>query len=332
MIRIWLNHWFSTAFNIINLIKENDDDLYVIGTNENKESPIKVVCDEWYQEPVLKGKEYVDFCLTFCKEHKIDVFMPRREMVTISKYKPLFTNIGVKVMVEDYIYTDLLNRKDKAYEFFKKEQIGLVPDYYVVNNIKDLRSSYLSLLQDYKQVCVKFVRDEGGKSFRLIDNRRKGYAALFKKQSTRMPYDSLIEALSEKDSFAPMMIMPYLPDDEISVDCLSTESGLIAIPRIKNPTRIEQVKYDDDIIETCEKIYKKLPLEHPCNIQFKYLDGKPYILEVNTRMSGGIQMACAVSKINIPNIAVNKLLGIKKTWCNNRIETSVTHVEIPIVL
>ena len=332
MTKIWLNHWFSTAYNIINLIKENDDDFYIVGTNENKVSPIKVVCDEWHQEPVLKGKEYVDFCLDFCKEHKIDVFMPRREMVTISKYKPLFTNIGVKVMVEDYIYTDLLNHKDKAYKFFQKEQIGLVPDYYVVNNIKDLNSAYLSLLQDYKQVCVKFVRDEGGKSFRLIDNSRKGYAALFKKQSTRMTYDSLSEALSERDSFAPMMIMPYLPDDEISVDCLSTESGIIAVPRIKNPTRIEQVKYDDDIIETCEKIYKKLPLEHPCNIQFKYLDGKPYILEVNTRMSGGIQMACAVSKINIPNIAVNKILGINKSWCNNRMEKNVTHVEIPIVL
>lgn len=35
MIRIWMNHWFSTAYNIVNLIKQDDPDFYVIGTNEN---------------------------------------------------------------------------------------------------------------------------------------------------------------------------------------------------------------------------------------------------------------------------------------------------------
>ena len=45
--------------------------------------------------------------------------------------------------------------------------------------------AYNDLITRYKNVCFKFVHDEGGKSFRLIDNSRKGYAALFKKQNTR---------------------------------------------------------------------------------------------------------------------------------------------------
>ena len=65
MTRIWLNHWFSTAYNIINLLRENNPDFWIIGSNDNLESPIKSVCDEWYQEPVLKGEEYIDFCLQF---------------------------------------------------------------------------------------------------------------------------------------------------------------------------------------------------------------------------------------------------------------------------
>ena len=102
MTRIWLNHWFSTAYNIINLLRENNPDFWIIGSNENLESPIKSVCDEWYQEPVLKGEEYIDFCLQFCEEHSVDVFMPRREMIAISKYKDRFSSHGVKVMVDDY--------------------------------------------------------------------------------------------------------------------------------------------------------------------------------------------------------------------------------------
>ena len=47
--RIWLNHWFSTAYNIIRLIRDSDPGYTIIGTNENEESPIKAVCDEWYR-------------------------------------------------------------------------------------------------------------------------------------------------------------------------------------------------------------------------------------------------------------------------------------------
>ena len=56
------------------------------------------------------------------------------------------------------------------------------------------------------------------------------------------------------------------------------------------------------------------------------------MLEVNTRMSGGVQMACLGSGVNIPNIAVNKLLGIDKHWTNNYEEKQVSHIEIPVVI
>lgn len=332
MARIWMNHWFSTAYNIITLIKEGIPDATIIGSNEHAASPIMNVCEEWYQEPVLKGEQYVSFCLDFCREHNIDVFMPRREMVSVSKYKDRFTDAGIKVMVDDYKYVSILNQKDKAYDFFREHSIGIIPDYYIATNVDQFKEAYEKLLQKYKWVCFKFVHDEGGKSYRLIDNHRKGYAALFKKQTTRISFDSAVDALSEKGTFSPVMIMPLLPDEEISVDCLSMPSGLIAIPRIKDATRIEKVFYDKDILKMCNDIYEHIPLANPCNIQFKYLDGIPYLLEINTRMSGGVQMACAASGVNIPAIAVNKLLGVDVPWVNKQEEKRVTFVEVPVVL
>ena len=126
--------------------------------------------------------------------------------------------------------------------------------------------------------------------------------------------------------------MPYLPNEEISVDCLKTNSGIIMIPRVKGATRVETIRYDSDILATCQRFFERIPLEMPCNIQFKYLEGIPYMLEVNTRMSGGVQMACLGSGVNIPNIAVNKLLGIDKHWTNNYEEKQVSHIEIPLSL
>ena len=176
------------------------------------------------------------------------------------------------------------------------------------------------------------MHDEGGKSYRLIDNTRKGYAALFKKQNTRMTYDAIEEALSERVTFAPLMVMPNLSGNEVSVDCLMTAKGLIMLPRVKDPTRIERLSFDEDILAKTREIYDAVRLECPCNIQFKYLDGMPYFLEVNTRMSGGVQMACLASGVNIPDLAVNKLLGIDKDWEVCTEEKYVSHVELPVVL
>lgn len=332
MTRIWLNHWFSTAYNIINLIKEDEKDFVIIGSNDNFNSVISCVCDEWYQEPECKGEEYVSYCLDFCAKHKIDVFMPRRGMLDISKNKAKFEAIGTKVMVDNYEVISVLNNKNEAYELFKKFEIGVVPDYKIVTSATEFYEAYMWLKQKYKQVCFKFVHDEGGKSFRLIDNNRKGYEALFKKQNTRMTLDDVMAALGERENTAPIMIMPYLPNHEISVDCLKTESGVIMLPREKDATRIEKLTFDSQILEMCKDFYDKIGLEHPCNIQFKYLDGIPYFLEVNTRMSGGVQMACLASGVNIPNLAVNKILGINKVWKLEKEIKLVSHVEVPVII
>lgn len=332
MIKIWLNHWFSAAYNIITMIKQDNPDFHIIGTNENQRSALATVCDEWYVEPVVKGDEYVDYCLSFCEKHEVDVFMPRREMLSISRRKAEFETIGVKVMVDDFEIVNILNHKDSAYELLKKRGVSAIPEYIIVTNVSSFQDAYAALEKRYQEICIKFVHDEGGKSYRLIDNNRKGYSALFKKQNTRMTYDAIVEALSERETFSPLMVMPNLSEEEISVDCLKTSKGLIMLPRIKDTSRIEKLCFRDDILERTQEVYDAIQLECPCNIQFKYLKGIPYFLEVNTRMSGGVQMACMAGKVNIPSIAVNKLLGVEKDWKINKEEQYVTHVEVPVIL
>lgn len=331
MITVWMNHWFSTAVSIIELMRKGYA-FHLISTNEHELSVIRNVSDEWYQEPVLKDDEYVEFCLDFCKEHDVQVFMPRRGMVCISENKDRFEKIGVRVMVDRYEMVSILNRKDQAFRYFAEKEIGAVPDYRIVNKVNDFVKAYEELSQKYKQVCFKFVRDEGGKSYRLIDNERRGYAALFKKQTTRITMDEAVAALSEREVFAPVMVMPFLSGDEVSVDCLNTGKGLIMLPRIKGYEKHEIYQFDDEIIELCERFQKEAGLECPYNIQFKYLDGIPYFLEVNTRMSGGVQMGCYAGGVNLPQIAMKKLLGEEADWQLKRERKIVAQVLQPVTI
>lgn len=330
MIRVWFNHWFSTSHQIIGLMKQNkNNSIYVIGSNLVANSVIKNACDEWYTDSDLRGEQYVDFCLDFCKKHDIHVFVPRREMVEISRQKARFESAGVKVMVDDYDKISFLNNKAATYEFFKNSPEINVPDYFVVNNARSFKTAYEELRAQYDSVCCKYVQDEGGMSFRRIVDEIDRFASLSYYQGAKIACRELSDILEGQESFKDMLVMPYLSGNEISVDCLTTGQGLLAVIREKGPTRDERVYFDKNIYRMCETILDKVRLECPCNIQFKLLGDTPYLLEINTRMSGGVPMSCLASGINIPNIALCKLLGNEIKWEHFKGERIVSYIEIP---
>ncbi len=329
-IRIWFNHWFSTAYHIINLIKQdNDSSFTIVGSSRNTESVIKLVCDEWYEEPDISGDEYADFCIDFCKQHNIDVFLPRHNQLTVSKYADKFIKEGIKVLTEDYSISSVLNDKSKAYSFFLENNIGCVPEYYIVNNSSDAKTAYKKLMENNSRVCIKKVLDEGASSFRILDSDAP---APFSRSGGHIQAEKFFSDMDAVSKCPDFMMMPMLEGNEISVDCLSTEKGLIMIPRFKTLTRTEYIRFDEDILSVCRKFYEFMPLKWPCNIQFKCHNNIPYFLEVNTRMSGGVQYSCLASGINIPNIAVNKILGIEKNWELKKEEKKISYIETPLLM
>lgn len=333
MVKVWFNHWFSTSYGLIELMKQNKfHQIHIIASNKCMDSVIQKVCDEWYQEPLSDGEEYIQYCLEFCAEHKVDVFIPRRKMVEISRNIQRFTDIGVKVMVDDYPIMKLLNDKAAAYQYLEGCEGVHIPAYEIVNTAEGFIESYKRLKNECEQVCVKFVKDEGGLSYRRITEHAGGFKKLRCYPGTAITYDDYVSALSEAGEFDDLMLMQYLPGNEISVDCLDTEKGLIAIPRFKGAQRHEWIQFDEEILRMSQAIMDKIHLRYPCNIQFRLKDDIPYLLEVNTRMSGGMQMACLAEEINIPYIALNKLLGQKTEWSFTPKERVVSYIEVPQII
>lgn len=333
MIRVWFNHWFSTSYGLIELMKQDkNEQIYVIASNKQINSVIQKVCDEWYQDSLADGEEYIRYCLDFCVEHKVDVFVPRRKMVEISKNIDRFTAIGVKVMVDDFKIIELLNDKVAAYDFLKDVEGLNIPDYAMVNTADEFVGAYAKLREKYDQVCVKFVMDEGAMSYRRIIEHVDKFKRLRVYPGAEMVYDEYVDTLRSVERFDDLMVMPYLPGHEISVDCLNTPSGLIAVPRFKGSARHEEIRYDEDILQVVKNIMDKVKLECPCNVQFKYKGDVPYLLEINTRMSGGLQMTCAASGVNIPNIALNKLYGRDIEWKLEKKDGIVSYIEIPQII
>ena len=332
---VWFNHWFSTAYHIIELMKkESEYALHIIGSNRNPDSVIKLVCDEWYTEPSdMSDEAYLEFCFEFCREHNVDIFVPRRGMGIISQHQGRFAEIGVKLFMDkDPHVISALRNKVKTYEKLKKAVPECIPMYFEVGSKDEFIKAYDTIIAEKERVCMKFADDEGAVSFRVIDDSIQGENAFYIAPGMKMTYENALRVISEYSFQKHLIVMPYLKGVEVSVDCLNTENGKIIIPRFKSNGRIYTIRYDEKIIEYCSRILDYTGLQMPCNIQFRYDNDEPYLLEINTRMSGGIQLSCIGAGINIPLISLNKLVGNKMIWRDDRKERKVSYIESPLII
>lgn len=323
MIRVWMNNWFSQSADIISLIKEENPDVYIIATNGVENPAIQKESDEWYIEG--KGKasteeEYIEYALEFCKEHKIDILMPLRKMVEISKNREEFRRIGVKLIVpSEHQMMEKLNSKIETYRMLEEIIPNNIPAYGVANNVREFEKAVDTILDLNRRVCFKYAEDIACRSFRIIEMGQSCMDDLSKESKRGIKYRDAIKMFSSTEEFKDIIVMELLDGYEVSCDCLRVGNKNIVIPRIKLNTRIQEVSMHKKLIDTCNNILDTIKYDAPCNIQFKMTeDGEPMLLEINTRMSGGVQIASWATKINLPSIAINKFLGreveFKRHW------------------
>lgn len=331
---IWFNHWFSTAYHLINLLRENKHfDLYVIGTNKSGDAVYKNACDEWYIEPgdSTSAKEYVTYALNFCKEHKVDVFFARRFQDELVKHIDEFTAIGVKLFAESNPNViEIIEDKAMTYRDLLEVVPEVIPEFRVAHNYDQFLEFYEELKQKYKRVCYKLTIDEGAASFRVIDDNLTSVDSLLAIPGHKISLDDTLKILSNYDFSTPILLMAFLDGVEVSVDCLDMGKDMIILPRFKTNKRYSEIYAHKELMEVCRKIIKYYGFTFPCNIQFKKDNQRYYLLEINCRMSGGLHLSYEGTGINIPSLALSKMFNIEEEYQTSFEKAKVVHIETPI--
>ncbi|QCJ42430.1 carbamoyl-phosphate synthase large subunit [Bacillus sp. S3] len=335
--KIWFNRWFTTVSHYIDMIRNNEDHrkFIIYGTHPNKDALYLQNCDYAFVEPDISGDEYIEFCLDFCQKHGVNIFIPRKENVLISKRLKDFENLGVKVLVcPDACLMEMLDNKAAAYQSLSKsDPIFSIPDYYVVNNIEDFKQAYQSLKDKGHEVCFKPVIGEGANGFRVIKDQIESIPQLFQQGiGYRIPYHYACEILSQQDTFPDLMVLEFLEGREFSIDCVSSQDELFAaIPRMKGDGRVRELVESFELIQQAHRFHQEYKLPYVFNIQVKYNNGVPKLLEINPRMSGGMHVSC-LSGINLPYLAIKILLGEKIGRLTPQFGIRASHIEKEMIL
>lgn len=309
MQRVWFNKTFSSVAGAIRLIREADVvcNYQIVCSSTNQYAAAFLEAHESAIEPSgLRGQDYLNWCIAFCLESNIDIFVPGKEASLVSAARDRFAEQGVRVLcVATHEVLNLLH--DKA-NFYQSVDLKLAPPaaFRVFDTADQFDSAYKELRKLHTKLCLKPAVSVYGLGFSVIDEVRSSAQLLIEGVQYAIGLEDLQRGLSILGNFRTMLLMEYLDGHEYSVDCVGDYGRLIcAIPRRKSNIagQGQVIELRDDILESTKQLTSTYGLNGVFNIQFKVGQNGLSILEINPRMSGGIAMACLAGP-NLPYLAL----------------------------
>lgn len=316
MIRVWYNKSLSFVYAAINLIKKQDvkQEFYLVASHTQAHARALLVADEAYIEPTgLVAQAYVDWCLDFCSQHKIDVFVVGKESQSIAQYQHEFEKIGVRLLlVANEATLALLDNKDLFAQQLPSH-IAVLPDTISVTSYDEFEQAYQTLRATHSCLAIKPAVSIFGLGFRKIDEQRDCLQHILKGDEYVVGLEELRQGMRQQKNFKPLLVMEFLTGDEWSVDCVANYGTLwAAIQRRKfmanKGVPSQYIDNNPEIAQMCQQLTAHFSLNGQFNIQFRAGKNGIRLLEINARPSGGMAMAC-LAGVNLPYIALKGLVS-----------------------
>lgn len=335
--RIWFNKTFSTIDAVFNNLRQSPPAgaVTVICTHTHMTASAFVAADEYYLEPPdLTDPDYLDWCLTFCRQHAIELFWPGKTAAYIALHHQRFAEQGVRVLsVADHATLTLLHDKAAFYAGLPSA-VAQTMAFIAVNDLPGFDRAISELSRRHQRLCVKPAVSVYGLGFRILDTERDSIAHLLKGVEYQIPLAELRLGMVNNSPFETLLVMEHLGGVEWSVDCAGRHGELLcAVQRQKSPLpgHGQIIDNNADIDGMVERLTAHFRLNGLFNIQFKDGENGPRLLEINPRPSGGFGMAC-LAGVNLAGIALRAFNGEPVETPTIRYGLKVSEVHTPVVL
>ena len=335
--RIWFNKTFSTIGAVFRLLKAGypHGEVAIVCSHTHNTATAFLAADEACLEPAdLHGLDYIEWCLEFCRKHRIDLFWPGKEAALASKYRQQFEDAGARVMsAADHDTLILLNHKARFYADLPGH-VALTMDFSAVNDASAFDRAVETLSLKHRRLCVKPAVSVYGLGFRVLDSERDSINHVLKGVEYQIPLADLRQGMKHAEPFDTLLVMEHLGGPEWSVDCAARDGELLcAVQRKKSPFAGHGQSIDNhpDIAGMTERLISHYRLNGLVNIQYKEGEAGPRLLEINPRPSGGLGMAC-LAGANLAKIALEGFKGGSPGIPALTYGLKVSEIKTPVVL
>ena len=280
-------------------------------TYATEHTPLRRIADFFAVEPADPAPDvYVDWLLALCRRESFSWVWPQSRWAVLLDQQARFAAADVRLLLPcpDADTLDIIQDKNRANARLAAAGVPL-PQTRSVATTDEFAEALVGLANGMGRACVKPARSIYGLGFRLIDDRKRPLDRFLTNDCFTIGSAEFAALLASADGSRPsFLVMEYLAGDERSIDCLAWEGRLVRAVVRRKPAeahgRWQWIETDPEAWEIARQAVAVLGLNGLVNVQTRerlHPDGRreQCFLEVNPRMSGGIDMACR-GGLNLP--------------------------------
>ncbi|WP_323666114.1 ATP-grasp domain-containing protein [Pectobacterium punjabense] len=304
--RIWLMEGLSSQRDMILAIKSFAEirgvDVTIFASHRNERNEILSLADRAFLEPKDEA-ERLSFILTTVKTQGIHAIHAGRHGRWCENHRHEIESLGVKLTTGTVNVASLLIADDKVAFAHEMEKLGLavVPSIRV-SSVDELRQQIAAAPFSSAPLCVKPVTGIYGMGFWRFDDSASPMAVFTHPERRVVAPAHYLRALSDAGNVAPLVLMPYLPGPEYSVDMLVEKGKVLAAVARRKAGALQYLENSGEAYQLAIACAESMQADGLVNVQTRHNDdGVPQLLEINMRPSGGIGYT-RFSGVNLPGL------------------------------
>lgn len=309
--KIWFMEGLSSQREIVQAATSlGDIGIQVFASHRKLRNEILAAAHVGFFEP-LNNEDRLQFIESKIKKHGIRAIQVGRNCRWHEARRIEIESMGVS-LTTGATSVDSLDIADSKLLFAQKmEALGLpVVPTVGINTVDELRQKIFERPFGEELPCVKPIVGIYGEGFWTLDEKASSMASFNNPDDRRVHPDIYLNALESSSSFRPMVLMPYLPGPEHSIDMLVEKGHVVAaIGRLKNSVTQELVN-SGHAYSLAIECANAMGADGLVNVQTrKDSNGNTVLLEINMRPSGGIGYTFN-SGVNLAQLFTLRKLGL----------------------
>ncbi|WP_315710692.1 ATP-grasp domain-containing protein [Brenneria uluponensis] len=313
---IWIMEGLSSQRDIILGIKDYckkiNKNVTLIASHRHSRNEILSLADIALIEP-HEDEQRLAFITATVKRYGVSVIHTGRNCQWFETHRQDIEVLGVALTTgaTSTAMFELANDKVKFANFMKEHGLPVVPSIRV-ETARELRyhiETNRHSPSGKKLLCVKPVTGIYGMGFWHFDDNASAMAAFTHPDSREVHPEIYLHALEQQDALEPLVLMPYLPGPEYSVDMLVERGKVIAAVARRKEGALQYLEQSGPAYELGKSCAELMQADGLVNVQTRDNDnGAPVLLEINLRPSGGIGYT-RHSGVNLSGLFAMRQLG-----------------------
>lgn len=312
--KLWLLEGLSSQRDIIiginNFAKILQTDITIFASHRNTRHEILSVADYSLIEPESE-EQRLDFIISTAAKWNISVIHAPRNSQWYEIHRSQIESAGITLIsgAMGAQWLALADDKVAFAEFMQQKALPVVPSIRITT-LDELKQHLSASPFADQPLCVKPVTGIYGTGFWRFDDSVAPMAVFNHPEQRRVHPQLYIDALSATPAFTPLVLMPYLPGPEYSVDILADKGSVLAAVARRKENGLQYLENSGEALELACACATAMQADGLVNVQTRNdSSGNPVLLEINMRPSGGIGYT-QHSGVNLPGLFAFHQLGL----------------------